>query len=77
MKENYAASYVAAMDAANAELDRLFEEARRLRNRMDQIDMVVSALKPLMPGAESAQGHDVNSNSSKQKVDAALDLVFA
>jgi hypothetical protein len=77
MKENYSANYVAAMDAANAELDSLFEEARRLRNRMEQIDTVVNALKPLMPGSESAQGQEANSNSSKQKIDAALDLVFA
>jgi hypothetical protein len=44
---------------------------------MEQIDTVVNALKPLMPGSESAQGQEANSDLSKQKIDAALDLVFA
>ena len=77
MKETYAASYAAAMDAATAELDKLFEEARALRNRMEQIDTVITALKPLMPEAESGHGHDLNSDSMRQKMDAALGLAVA
>lgn len=77
MKETYAGTYAAAMEAANVELEGLFEEAKRLQNRMDQIDTVISALKPLMPSAESNYSQDSNSNSTKQKIDATLGLVFA
>ncbi len=44
----YVATYRAAMDAATGELDGLFEEAKRLRNRMEQIDSAISALKFLV-----------------------------
>ena len=43
-----AVSYRAAMEAATEELDGLFEEAKRLRNRMEQIDSAINALKPLL-----------------------------
>ena len=45
-------SYRAAFDAATAELDELFEETRRLRNRMEQIDDVIGALKQLLEISE-------------------------
>jgi hypothetical protein len=45
-------SYRAALDAATAELDDLFEETRRLRNRMEQIDDVIGALKQLLEISE-------------------------
>lgn len=77
MKENYAANYAAAMNAATAELDSLFEEAKTLRNRMEQIDTVITALKPLMPESESGYGHDLNPNSVRQRFDAALGLAVA
>ncbi|HEY1579571.1 MAG TPA: hypothetical protein VGF82_21085 [Terracidiphilus sp.] len=77
MKDNYAVNYAAAMVAATAELDSLFEEARVLRNRMEQIDTVITALKPLMPETESGYGHDLHSDSMKQRMDAALSLAVA
>jgi hypothetical protein len=77
MKESYAANYAAAMNAATAELDSLFEQAKALRNRMEQIDTVITALKPLMPETESVYGHELNSNSLQQKMDAVLGLAVA
>jgi hypothetical protein len=77
MKENFAANYAAAMNAASAELDSLFEEAKILRNRMEQIDTVITALKPLMPESESGYGHDSSQNSVRQRFDAALGLAVA
>jgi hypothetical protein len=62
-------SYRAAMDAATAELDALFEEAKRLRNRMEQIDEVISALKQLL---ELSHSHDAN-----QQLDGALTAAVA
>ena len=77
MKESYAANYAAAMDAAMAELDSLFEEAKVLRNRMEQVDTVITALKPLMPESESNYGQELHSDSMKQRMDAALSLAIA
>lgn len=56
--------YQAAMDAATAELDALFEEAKRLRNRMEQIDEVINALKQLL---ELSQPNEAN-----QQLDSVL-----
>ena len=77
MKENYAANYAAAMAAATAELDSLFEEAKVLRNRMEQVDTVITALKPLMPETESNYNHDLHADSMKQRMDSALSLAVA
>lgn len=77
MNQNYSASYAAALNAATAELDGLFEQAKALRNRMEQVDEVISALKPLMPGSEPSYGQDLGSSSSKEKFDAALGLAYA
>ena len=52
--QSYDVSYQAALDAATAELDRLFEETKRLRNRMEYIDEVISALKQLLEPSDSA-----------------------
>jgi hypothetical protein len=80
----YVGTYRAAMDAATGELDGLFEEAKRLRNRMEQIDSAISALKVLVGnGTEDslAGAHAQDSNSDlapvKQKFDAALGMAFA
>jgi hypothetical protein len=81
----YAGSYRAAFETATEELNSLFEEARLLRNRMENIDSVITALKPLiMSGTEvSAQGmsaasHDMGTETSmKQQIDTALGLVLA
>lgn len=62
-------SYRAAMDAATAELDALFEEAKRLRNRMEQIDEVISALKQLLELSHS--------NDANQQLDGALTAAVA
>jgi len=67
----YDVSYRAAMDAATAELDKLFEEAKRLQNRREQIDEVVSALKLLLEPTE----HDASkSNWTRQQFDSTLGI---
>jgi hypothetical protein len=77
-------TYRAAMEAATGELDALFEEAKRLRNRMEQIDSAIGALKVLVGtdfDATSARtlSQDMTSDPSsmKQQFDSALGLVFA
>jgi hypothetical protein len=74
-----AVSYRAAMEAATEELDSLFEEAKRLRNRMEQIDSAITALKPLLAsGMEVSYAPEMNSEiPMKQQIDAALGLVCA
>jgi hypothetical protein len=84
----YAGSYRAALETATEELDNLFEEAKRLRNRMENIDSVITALKPLVGSAMGvpAQTLPMGSHSQemgseatpmKQQIDTALGLVFA
>ena len=79
----YVATYRAAMDAATGELDGLFEEAKRLRNRMEQIDSAISALKFLVGNDEASSAaamvHEMSSDPvpMKQQIDSALGLVFA
>lgn len=51
-EQPYTPAYVAAMEAATAQLDHLFEEAARLRERMEKINSVIDALKPLFPESE-------------------------
>lgn len=72
------------MEAATGELDSLFEEAKRLRNRMEQIDSAISALKVLVgTGSEApsasllAQEMSSDPVPMKQQIDSALGLVFA
>jgi len=85
-----AGTYRAAMDAATVELDGLFEEAKRLRNRMEQIDSAINALKPLLGSSADEHsfsearstglyGSEMNSEAvpMKQQIDAALGLVCA
>ena len=74
-QKSYAVSYRSAMESATAELDGLFKEAKRLRNRMEQIDSVISALKPLL-GAEQSEFNS-ESNPTKQQIDSVLGLVLA
>ena len=66
------------MEAATGELDDLFEEARRLRNRMEQIDSAITALKPLL-ATEVSFTQEMSSEviPMKQQIDAALGLVCA
>ena len=72
-------AYVAAFDAANADLERLFEEATQLRNRMDQVNSAIEALKPLLDGSDTVSAQEWNSTSSpaNQQVHEGLDLVLA
>jgi len=84
MNQAYADTYRAAMEAATGELDSLFEEAKRLRNRMEQIDSAISALKVLVgTGPEvSVAGsleHEMSGHPStmRQQFDSALGMVFA
>jgi hypothetical protein len=84
MNQAYADTYRAAMEAATGELDGLFEEAKRLRNRMEQIDSAISALKVLVgtgPEASVAgsQEHEMSvaPSTMKQQFDSALGMVFA
>lgn len=80
----YVGTYRAAMEAATGELDGLFEEAKRLRNRMEQIDSAISALKVLVGDdfeaySASAPAHEMSSDPipMKEQIDSALGLVFA
>jgi hypothetical protein len=80
----YAETYRAAMDAATGELDSLFEEAKRLRNRMEQIDSAIVALKVLagddfdaQPTSASMHEMSVVQAPTKQPIDSTLGLVFA
>ena len=82
--QDYAGTYRAAMDAATGELDSLFEEAKRLRNRMEQIDSAISALKVLVGAGSEASSADefaqelsAGQNKLKQQFDSALGMVFA
>ena len=85
----YAGTYRAALEAATGELANLFEEAKRLRGRMEQIDSAITALKPLLapvvegqPASQPvstgyAQAMSSDATPMKQQIDAALGLVFA
>ena len=79
----YVGTYRAAMEAATNELEGLFEEAQRLRSRMEQIDSAISALKVLV-GTESELSAKVSAPEPgsevipmKHQIDSALGLVFA
>jgi hypothetical protein len=48
-------SYQGALNAATVELDKLFEEAKRLQSRIDQVDGAIAALKQLL-GTQSEPG---------------------
>ena len=80
----YAGAYRAAMEAATGELDGLFEEAKRLRNRMEQIDTAIGALKVLAgtdmePSSAVSMAQEISAEPTptKQQFDSALGLVFA
>lgn len=88
--ESYAGSYFAAMQAATHELDGMFEEAGRLRARMEQINSAINALKPLFAsGAEGQPAPEILSldalsqewnaatNPAKPQIDPAINLVLA
>jgi hypothetical protein len=81
--QEYANTYRAAMDAAMGELDGLFEEAKRLRNRMEQIDSAISALRVLVGNgteeslAGGAHAQEADGLPVKQQFDAALGMAFA
>ncbi len=70
----YAGTYRSAMEAATVELDGLFEEVKRLRNRMEQIDSAINALKPLLAEGQSASEAGPYSEiiPMKQQIDSAL-----
>lgn len=82
-QQAYAGTYRAAMEAAMGELDTLFEEAKRLRNRMEQIDSAIGALKVLVGTVTEASPegseHEMSGdpNMMKQQFDSALGMVFA
>lgn len=80
----YAGTYRAAMEVATGELDSLFEEARQLRNRMEQFDSVISGLKVLArTGSELSSADSLTEEMSagliamKQQIDSTLGLVCA
>ena len=78
-EQSHAVTYQAAMDAATTELSGLFEEAKRLRNRIEQVDAAIGALKPLLNSPESAHSYGINSelNPTKQQIDSVLGTVLA
>jgi hypothetical protein len=88
--EAYAGSYYAAMEASTQELEGMFEEAGRLRDRMTQINLALNALKPLfdsgeegqrapetMPADALSQKWNAETNQMKPKIDSTLGLIFA
>jgi len=77
MKEqSYTASYRAALDAANADLETLFEEAKQLRSRMELIDSVINSLKPLLSDSNSSHEMIPELNPTKEQIDATLGMVL-
>jgi hypothetical protein len=72
-EQSYAVSYQAAMDAATTELSGLFEEAKRLRNRIEQVDAAIGALKPLL----TSPGIGSELNPTMQQIDSVLGTVLA
>lgn len=81
--QSYTSSYRTAMEAAKVELDVLFEDAKRLRNRMEQVDSAINALKPLVGVGEGSEAQsssaypDPSFNSVKQQIDSVLGMAFA
>ena len=51
-------AYLSAMNAAIGNLGLINEEAKRVSNRMDQLDSVLEALKPFMCTSEQAAVED-------------------
>lgn len=76
--QTYKAAYVAAVEAATAQLDGLFEEAAQLRSRMEQINAAIDALKPLFSETDSASSQQMGTemNPANQQVTAGVDLVL-
>lgn len=72
-EQSYAVTYQAAMDAATTELSGLFEEAKRLRNRIEQVDAAIGALKPLL----TSSGIGSELNPTMQQIDSVLGTVLA
>ncbi len=72
-EQSYAVSYQAAMDAATTELSSLFEEAKRLRNRIEQVDAAIGALRPLL----TSHGIGSELNPTMQQIDSVLGTVLA
>jgi len=72
------AAYVAAVDAATGELESIFEQAAQLQNRMDQINSVIEALKPLFSEQDSTSMPRAGSelNPTQQQVDATLGMML-
>ena len=64
-------SYRVAMDAATAELDKLMEEAKRLRSRMEQVDEAIGALKHLLDPSEFEASQ---SSRTRQLFDSTLGI---
>ena len=81
--QSYTNTYRTAMEAAKVELDVLFEDAKRLRNRMEQVDSAINALKPLVGSSEGSEAQssgaysDTAFNSVKQQIDSVLGMAFA
>ena len=74
-EQSYEIAYRAAMDAATAQLENLFEEAAQLRARMETINSLIDALKPLFADTDSQEpGSELN--PTRQQVDATLGMVL-
>ncbi len=71
-------AYVAAVDAATAELDGLYAQAAELQDRMDQINSAIEALRPLLSESDSSTLEQVSSelNPTRQQVDTTLGMLL-
>jgi len=71
-------AYVAAVDAATAELDGLYAQAAELQNRMDQINSAIEALRPLLSQSDSSTLEQMGSelNPTRQQVDTTLGMLL-
>jgi prefoldin subunit 5 len=71
-------AYVAAVDAATAELDGLYAQAAELQDRMDQINSAIEALRPLLSQSDSSTLEQMGSelNPTRQQVDTTLGMLL-
>ena len=58
-------TYRVAYDEANAELREIIGQFERLRARKDQVELVLSALRPIVTDAPPAEGSSTDANTAE------------